>query len=240
MLLNSGTTSLLSYTRDLAGDPSAAPSTLFSAQRVKDAINEHYLELYDVARQMGVGTGFKRTYATTVSAQIHYELPTDFMKAIMVEVASDGTDLSTSTANSSALKPLDASVAVEGYETGLYDETEYYYIHGQHVAIIAPPTTGGTNSIRLSYEAEVSDLTNDGDEPDIPKTYHSLICYRAAIVLRTSLDLETRGLEEIANRKEIRFMRAMHDTMADYEGNFVVAGLGDKGQVTQVGRLVKN
>ena len=240
MLFDSGTTSLLTYTRDLAQDPSSSPSPLFSEQMVKDFINESYLELYDVARQMGVGTGFKRCYSTTVADQIYYELPSDFMKAIMVEVSGTGADLSTSTENSSALKPLDASVGIEGYETGIYDNTEYYYIHNQHLAIIAPPTSGGTNSIRLSYEAEVSELSNDTDEPDLPKTYHSLICYRAAISLRTTYELDTRGLEQIANRKEIRFMRAMHDLMADYEGNFVVAGLGDKGQVTQVGRLAKN
>ena len=240
MLFDSGTTSLLTYTRDLAQDPSSSPSPLFSEQMVKDFINESYLELYDVARQMGVGTGFKRCYSTTVADQIFYELPTDFMKSILVEVAGDGSDLSTSTANSTPLKPLDASVALEGYETGIYDETEFYYIHNQHLGVITPPTTGGSNALRLSYEAEVADLSNDTDEPDLPKTYHSLICYRAAISLRTTYELDTRGLEQIANRKEIRFMRAMHDLMADYEGNFVVAGLGDKGQVTQVGRLVKN
>lgn len=240
MLFNSGTTSLLSYTRDLAGDPAAAPSTLFSDQRVKDAINESYLELYDVARQMGVGTGFKRCYSTTVADQIFYSLPTDFMKSILVEVAGDGSDLSTSTANSTPLKPLDASVALEGYETGIYDETEFYYIHNQHLGVITPPTTGGSNALRMSYEAESADLSNDTDEPDLPKTYHSLICYRAAIVLRASLELDVRMLEGAANRKEIRFMRAMHDQMADYEGNFVVAGLGAKGQVTQFGRLAKN
>ena len=240
MLFNSGTTSLLSYTRDLAGDPAAAPSTLFSDQRVKDAINESYLELYDVARQMGVGAGFKRTYSTTVTDQIFYELPTDFMKAILVEVAGDGSDLSTSTANSTPLKPLDASVALEGYESGAYDETEYYYIHNQHMGIVSPPTTGGSNAIRLSYEAESAELSETTDEPDIPKTYHSLICYRAAIALRVTLELSSRMLEDIANRKEIRFMRAMHDNVADYEGNFVVAGLQGKGQVTQFGRLVKN
>ena len=240
MLFDSGTTSLLTYTRDLAQDPSSSPSPLFSEQMVKDFINESYLELYDVARQMGVGTGFKRCYSTTVADQIFYSLPTDFMKAILVEVAGDGSDLSTSTANSTPLTVLDASVALEGYESGAYDETEFYYIHNQHLGIIKPPTTGGANALRMSYEAGSSDLSNDTDEPDLPKTYHSLICYRAAIALRTTMELDTRGLEEIANRKEIRFMRAMHDNVADYEGNFVVAGLQGKGQVTQFGRLVKN
>ena len=240
MLLNSGTTSLLGYTRDLAGDPSTAPSTLYSDQRVKDAINESYLELYDVARQMGVGTGFKRTYATTVADQIFYSLPTDFMKAILVEVSGDGTDLSTTTENSSMLKVLSEDVAIEGYETGIYDSTEYYYIHNQHLGIIAPPSTGGSNSIRLSYEAEVADLVGDTNEPDLPKTYHSLICYRAAIALRETMELETRGLERIANRKEIRFMRAVHDNVADFEGQMYVAGLNKHGTVTRHGRLVEN
>jgi hypothetical protein len=240
MLFNSGTTSLISYSRDLSGDPASAPSQLFSDQRVKDAINESYLELYDVARQFGVGTGFKRTYATTVADQIFYSLPTDFMKMILVEVSGGGTDLSTSTANSTSLKALSADVALAGYEGGIYDSTQYYYIHNQHVGIIAPPSTGGANSIRLSYEAEVADLVGNANEPDLPKTYHSLICYRAAIVLRETMELSTRGLERIANRKEIRFMRAMHDNVADFEGQAYVAGLNKHNTLTRHGRLVEN
>ena len=241
MLFNSGTTSLLSHTRMLSGDPSTAPSQLFSDQFVKDAINTEYLELYDVARQFGVGQGYKRTYATTVADQIFYSLPVDFMKAIIVEVDGDGKDLSSdTTAAPSVLKPLSGDVALQGYTAGTYTETEYYYLHDQHLAIIAPVSTGGSSALRLTYEAEAADLVGDTNEPDIPKTYHSLICYRAAIVLRETMDLDTRGLERIAARKEFRFMQALHDNIADFEGQAYVAGLNKNSHVTNHGRLVEN
>ena len=248
MLLNSGTTSLLGYTRDLAGDPSTAPSTLFSDQRVKDAINESYLELYDVARQFGVGDGVKRSYADTVASQLFYELPDDVMKMLMVEVEGNGKNLSSdTTADPSQLKVLSADVALSGYNAGVYTATEYYFIANgpsgtasQHMGIVSPATTAGTSSLRITYEAEAVDLTNDTDEPDLPGTYHSLICYRAAIVLRETMDLDTRGLERIANRKEIRFMNAMHDNVADFEGQAWVAGLKPSGYITKMGRAVKS
>lgn len=241
MLFNSGTTSLVSYTRDLAGDPSTAPTPMWSLQRVKDAINESYLELYDVARQFGVGTGEKRSYSDVVADQLYYELPDDFHKLILVEVEGDGKDLSSdSTASPTNLKVLGSDVALEGYGSGIYDETEFYFIHNQHFGIVSPPDTAGSNSIRVTYEAFAADLSGDTDEPQLPGTYHSLICYRAAIVLRSTLGLEVRHLEDIANRKEVRFMRSMHDLVADYEGNFVVAGLQDEGTVTRFGKLVRN
>lgn len=241
MLFNSGTTSLLSYTRDLAGDPSTAPTPMWADQRVKDAINESYLELYDVARQFGVGTGEKRSYSDVVADQLYYELPDDFHKLILVEVEGDGKDLSSdSTASPTNLKVLGSDVALEGYGSGIYDETEFYFIHNQHFGIVSPPDTAGSNSIRVTYEAFAADLNGDTDEPQLPGTYHSLICYRAAIVLRMTIGLEVRFLEDIANRKEVRFMRAMHDLVADYEGNFVVAGLQDEGTVTRFGKLVRN
>lgn len=240
MLFNSGTPSLVSHTRVLAGDPDTAPSTLFTEQVVKDFINEHYLVLYDVARQFGVGTGEKRSYADVVADQVFYELPDDYMKSLMVEVEGDGKDLSSdSTASPSNLKPLSGDIALQGYEAGTYSETEYYFVHNQHFGIVSPPDTAGTNSLRITYESEVAALSNDSDEPDLPTTYHPLICYRAAISLRETLDLDVRGLWAIADRHEARFMTAMHDNLGDFDGQMYVAGLNDHGTLTKHGRLVE-
>jgi hypothetical protein len=219
----------------LAGDPSTAPSTLWTDQIVKDFINTEYLELYDIARQFGAGQGQKRTYADIVADQLYYALPADFMKMLMVEVELNGVDLTTSSADPTNLSPLSGDVALQGYEAGIYSETEYYFIHNQHVGIVAPSGTAGTNTIRLTYEAEVSELSNDTDEPDLPTTYHSLICYMAAIGLRHTKDLDTRDLESVAARKMVRFMQAMHDNLGDFEGQMYVAGLGDPNVVTRAG-----
>jgi hypothetical protein len=240
MLFNSGTTSLLSHTRVLAGDPASAPSQLFADQIVKDFINTEYLGMYDIARQFGVGQGEKRSYADIVADQLYYELPVGFMKMLLVEVEGDGVDLTTSTASPTSLKPLSGDVALQGYEAGIYSSTEYYFIHNQHLGIVSPVGTAGTNTLRLTYEGEGTDLAGDTDEPELPRTYHSLICYLAAIGLRETMDLDVRGLERVAARKMGQFMQAMHDNMADFEGQAYVAGLNKHNTVTKHGRLVEN
>ena len=243
MQLNTGSTGITNmvlFTRDLAGDPNAAPTPLFTDQRVEDAINAEYLEVYDIARQFGVGQGTKRSYTDIVADQLFYELPDDYMKSLMVEVEGDGKNLSTdSTADPSNLKPLSSDVALQGYEAGIYAETEYYFIHNQHFGIVSPPDTAGTSSLRITYEAE-SAVMGDTDEPDIPTTYQPMICYLAAIALRETMDLDTAGLERIARRKMANFMRAMHDNLGDFEGQAYVAGLNKGNEITKFGRFAES
>ena len=156
----------------------------------------------------------------------------------VLEVEGDGKNLSSdSTASPTFLKILDSTTALEGYERGIYTETEYFFLHGQHFGIVSPPSTAGSSSIRLTYEAFAADLVNDTDEPLLPKTYHSLICYRAAIALRETMDLDTVGLERIARRKEVRFMAAMNDMVADYDGQMYVSGLNNTKAKTVHGYL---
>jgi hypothetical protein len=76
MLFNSGTPSLIGYTRFLVNDPTTAASQMFSAQEVKDAINYAYQVLVDEGRLQETGVGEKRTYSTTVADQLFYSLPT--------------------------------------------------------------------------------------------------------------------------------------------------------------------
>jgi hypothetical protein len=55
MLFNSGTPSLIGYTRFLVNDPTTAASQMFSAQEVKDAINDAYQVLVDEGRLQETG-----------------------------------------------------------------------------------------------------------------------------------------------------------------------------------------
>jgi hypothetical protein len=189
MQFNTGTPSLVSYTRDLASDPSTAASPLFSDQRVKDALNDVYLELREAARQQGGGSGHKRSYADTVAGQIFYELPSDFHRMVMVEVEYNGQDLTGTAPTSSFLRPIGADVGLELVEGPASNNKANYFIHDQHLGLTLPVITAGVNSLRITYEAGTVEMVSDDDIPDIPSNFHRLLCYKAAIVLRLSMDL---------------------------------------------------
>jgi hypothetical protein len=208
-------------------DPTTAASNLFTAQEVKNAINDSYQMLMDEARLQEVGYGRKRTYTTSVADQLYYQLPSDCMKVVSIEVDVDGNDLSATGSNSNFLKPIAADIGFEGYEKGLYDNTEFYFIHSNdYFAVISPPSTGGSNSIRLNYEAHSTALSADADEPVIRDPYHYLICLDAAIILKASIDLILPpDLMNRRNRMYARFMESVSENIEDNEGQIYVAGL---------------
>ena len=240
MYFYTGTTNLVSVTRDLAGDPASAASPLFSDQRVKDAINDQYIDLREAARQQGGGSGQKRSYADTVANQIFYELPSDFHRMVLMEVEYNGRDLSSdSNASSTFLREIGADTGIEIVEGGDITKSNAYFIHDQHVGLTNPVLTGGTNSMRISYECGTVELSAVDDVPDIPANFHRLIAYKAAVILRVTMDLPVDDLAALAARMEARFLRAMQDQGWSNESQFAVAGLGGKRNQTNFGRAVK-
>jgi hypothetical protein len=209
---------MLIYTQRLAGSPANAQSPLFEEQETKDAINDAYVYFMEIARSRGVGFGQKRSYADTVVDQLYYELPDDFIRAILVELDTDGNDLSTTDPDSTSIlipKFEAASEVLEMYERNLLGEAQYYSYHGgetqgtDHLLIAGPMETGGTNSLRLSYEASVDELSGDTDEPILPRNFHQTICWQAAYILRLQNDLPTRSMKQELDKREIRFQRTI-------------------------------
>ena len=227
MLFNSGDQSLVSYTRFLINDPSTAASNLFSDTEVKNAVNDAYMVFMDEARLQESGIGRKRPYSTTVADQLYYQLPSDFMKVTAIEIDTNGNDLSASTGSTSNfLKPIAADAGFQGYENGIYTNTEFYFIHSNdYFAVIAPPSTGGSNAIRLTYEAHNSLLSNDTDEPIIRDPYQYLIALDAAIILKSSMDLVLPpDLMSRRNRMYARFLESINENVEDNDGQIFVAG----------------
>jgi len=239
MLYNTATPSLVSYTRDLAGDPASASSELWADARVQAAVNDAYLELREEARMLGGGAEVKRTYATSVADQLWYQLPADFKKMVLCEVSTDGSDLS-GTGTPQVLDPLALDVALEGWETGAFTSPKYVAMGDTHFAVVAPVDTGGSSSIRITYEAETPALSAVGDEPVLPEPHQYLICYKAAVSLRASENLEHDALMRLMLMKERAFRIAMQERLDDPEGQLVVTGLIENSQSsTQFGRLVR-
>lgn len=240
MLYDSGTPSLLTYTRDLAGDPDSAASEIWSEARVKAAINDAYLEMRETARMFHTGPEVKRAYADTVANQLWYELPADFKRMVMVEVESSGVNLSTTKGNPTVLEPLALQVALDGYQTGAFTALKYVAMGDGHFAVIGPVTTAGTKSLRITYEAETDALSNDTDEPaDIPEPHQYLICYKAAVSLRASENLEHDNLLRLTLQKERSFRIAMQERYNSDDDQMAVAGLTDQKHLTQFGRMPK-
>jgi hypothetical protein len=81
------------------------------------------------------------------------------------------------------------------------------------------PTVGGTNSIRLTYNKVDTLLSADGDIPDIPATYHDVICYRAAVTLKLSKDMQIGDVGVMMATKQREYERwasDIHDDDFDY------------------------
>jgi hypothetical protein len=210
---------------------------MWTDQEVKNAINESYMVLMDEARLQEGGIGRKRTYSITVADQLYYQLPSDCMKVTSIEIDVDGNDLSASGSNPRWLSPIAADIGFEGYEKGLYTNVEYYFIHSNdYFAVISPPSTGGSNAVRLTYEAHNSLLSADTDEPIIRDPYHYLICYEAASTLKGSADLVlTPEHDRKRGRMYARYMEAVSENIEDKDGQLYVSGLVPRRVATVTG-----
>lgn len=226
---SSGT--LTYFTRFLLGDPVTAASEQWSEADIKAAINREYQSLREIARQFGLGATTKRTYATGVASQIYYQRPADIVKLEAVEVSNTGSNLATATVAAADIlypQPWPAEKALQAYNTRiLTDVAERFFLQDDHIGILAPITStqAGTNSIRLLYEASTTELSADSDEPEIPRPYHDLICYRAAVVLKVMRGQDASDLAAIAQNKEYGYRLACQDAVAMYEDAIPVQGL---------------
>lgn len=256
----SGDPTLVGHTRFLAGDPDAstrpdnlASTPMFSTDEVKDAVNFAYEELWEVAQRLDVGWGEKIGYITSVTDQILYDLPTDIDgRVIDVAIELDGKDLSSdSTAKWTYLTPSEENIALRGYREGTFTNTEFVFLLGgkstyndgadpQQFGIVAPPDTGGSNSICLVYEASLTKLSADGDIPAAPVAHHQLICYLAAITLKASKELPVDHLRAEAARKYPLFVEAMGQPIQDLEGQMTAVGRIRQTFSTATGRISRS
>lgn len=229
MLFNSGTPSLITETTKYAIGASTNPSDIHSTNEIKAAINDAYRQLREIARVHGEGQEFKRSYTNGVVNQLWYSLPDGFKRIISVEVERAGRDISSdSAADPQFMEKVPIDVLLEYNSDGEYSDTRFVGIGDQHFALAIPLAVGGTNSIRLSYEAQTANLTNDTDEPTVPAVFHSLICKMAALMLRTSVDHPINDLQRLVVFQLSHFKTWAQDRMDDPEDQIAVAGLTDQ------------
>ena len=234
MLLNSGTTSLLSYTRLLLNDESGAANPQWSDAALKAHINRAYLKAKAIGKAYRQGQGLKRTYATGVADQIYYQRPADLTHLEAVEVSGNGSDLSTTAPTSSSVlyaKPWTAEKALEGYNTRYITQVaERCFLGDDHFGIVAPltATEAGTNSIRILYGASSTELTGDTDEPIMNRDFHDLLCYWAAMRARTSREMDIGELRDEARDLAYEYRIAVQEEMAMYEDDISTVGVREQ------------
>lgn len=218
------------------GDPTSAAAPMQPTAKVKAFVNDAYLELREQARMFHTGVEVKRSYATSVADQLWYELPADFKRLVLAEIDVSGNDLTGSTGNPVRLKPLALDTALQGYEGDVYTSVEFVAMGDGHFGLFAPVSTGGSNALRITYESETTALSADGDEPDLPEPHQYLICYKAAVSLKASDNLEHDGLLRLMILRQDQFRNALQERLTDNEETFAVAGLIDQPHATKFGR----
>ena len=239
-----GGPSLYTLTKNLAGDPEGAPSALWTDQATKNAVNVAYSLIRNKMRALDVGYTKKVAYETSVADQKNYSLPTDFISRLTVEMSTSGANLSTatpSTSNSIFLEPLSTEQGLEIYNSGSIGNARIVVQVGAEYWILGPPSSSeaGTNSIRLTYEAETSQLSGDTDEPLLPVPLRPLICYEAAIMLRTGLDIPVNDLDALARPLRAQIDMTLAESLNMRSHQIPVSGLRRPrhGRQTKMGQI---
>lgn len=235
MLFNSGTPSLVSYTKTLLSDPTTAPREMFPEADVKLFINDAYTDLREMARQVGDNSALKISYEDAVEDQVDYTLPLDWVRLRSVHIDTEGNDLSKLPDNTKSrrLIPHDYVTVYDAWQLDKLTTNSMTYVGllDRSFGIIGPPTADsvGTNSIRLMYEASTTELSADADEPTIARPHHYLICYMAA---SRALATKDQTMNQVNTATMIQKLKSFENQAAeelwDPDGAASIAGLDDQ------------
>lgn len=213
-----------------AGQSSVASGSLFQTQDVKDCINVCYEALWNEAKKADEGWGLTTDYVDSVADTVYYTLPTDFEGQIKtVEIDTDGVNLSTTTGSPTQLLPTTHDTQLINWRAGNLEEVRYWFFEfsqtdGKRLGIVAPPSTGGTKSIRLVFEEDLTHLSAGADIPLIPVTHHELIAIRAAMTLRASNEMPTDDLQFEYQQRYDDWLKFIDRPVADPNHQMSVAG----------------
>lgn len=138
-------------------------------------VNESYLYICDEIVKV-LPDFFTKVVATpTVADQQEYELPDDFDKMIMLNVAYNSTDW-----YRALPLPNIGFIQVHASSTIQHSQSDpRYYISGNYLGLSPIPTDAGTiNNIKMWYVYNPAELESS-DTPSIPTKYQSIIKYGA-------------------------------------------------------------
>ena len=140
-------------------------------------INEGYASMCDALAVANPDYFTKSATADLATGIQEYDLPSDFERVLMVNVAYDGT-------NWVRCRPLEnvgsiPAIMQTANGQGANTADPFYYILGGNIGLLPIPTASGNENLKLWYVYTPAALTDSSDSPVLPAKYHPLIKYSA-------------------------------------------------------------
>lgn len=135
-------------------------------------VNDAYMNMVDEITKVNPDYFTKSSTTDLVVAQQEYDLPTDFEKALMVNVYQDSQWFrALPLANINSIPVVSRTDSQQGF---VINEPTYYII-GDNIGLMPIPTAAVDEGLKLWYVYTPEELDADSDEPAFPKKFHHII-----------------------------------------------------------------
>lgn len=149
------------------------PGVDVDATGLKRWLSDSYMYMIDEITKVNPDYFAKLSTADTVALQQEYDLPTDFERAIMVNILVDGSWKKVTPLPDASVSQIGTSLSIQSDAASWADP--HYYILKDNIGFMPIPSVSGDEAIKLWYVYTPSELSNDSDEPEIPRKYHHLL-----------------------------------------------------------------
>jgi hypothetical protein len=109
--------------------------------------------------------------ASTIAGQQEYVLPDDFEKVVAVSITYDGTNW----VKAIPLNNLNQSDVTQTITHNFDVSQPFYYVYKNKIGFEPIPTQTLSNSIKVWYAYAPVLLTEDNDEPDLPRRLQAIL-----------------------------------------------------------------
>lgn len=139
-------------------------------------LNDAYLYMVDEITKNNPDYFTKSSVTNIVADQQEYDLPTDFDKALMVNIKLNDTWFKALPFHNINSVPIHSRTdSTQGFTSS----APHYYIIGDNIGFMPIPETAVTGGIKVWYVYTPSELSADSDEPAFSKKFHHIIKYGA-------------------------------------------------------------
>lgn len=147
----------------------------FTPTQVQTFINNAQREVQQKLIQAGQNFYLTCVQAPTVTNQEGLQLPSDFLKIEHMEVITGGVW------PTQQFSVLEHSTHRESDVVNYAPGQPVTFFLQKNCLILRPVPDNSTYLVRLHYMYRVADMTQPGEEPDVPQEYHEYIAVLAAI-----------------------------------------------------------
>ncbi len=140
-------------------------------------VNDAYMQMVDEIVKVNPDYFAKSATANTVIDQQEYELPSDFDKALMVNIQIDSTwKRATPLQNINQIPTVADTSSGQGFS---WSNPRFYIVDGNIGFMPIPDENGSSGNIKMWYVYTPTELSADSDTPSIPSKFHHVIKYGA-------------------------------------------------------------